>query len=147
MDLRDQLQQTLGSTYVLERELGGGGMSRVFVANETRLNRKVVIKVLSPELAAGVNVDRFEREIQLAASLQQANIVPIISAGDTNGYPYYTMPFVEGKSLRTRLNEEGALPINTVTGRSEEHTSELQSRLHLVCRLLLEKKINTHLMT
>ena len=116
MDLRDQLQQTLGSTYVLERELGGGGMSRVFVANETRLNRKVVIKVLSPELAAGVNVDRFEREIQLAASLQQANIVPIISAGDTNGYPYYTMPFVEGKSLRTRLNEEGALPINTVTG-------------------------------
>src|SRR5687767_13489622 len=116
MDLRDQLQQTLGSTYVLERELGGGGMSRVFVANETRLNRKVVIKVLSPELAAGVNVDRFEREIQLAASLQQANIVPIISAGDTNGYPYYTMPFVEGKSLRTRLSEEGALPINTVTG-------------------------------
>ena len=116
MDLRDQLQQTLGSTYVLERELGGGGMSRVFVANETRLNRKVVIKVLSPELAAGVNVERFEREIQLAASLQQANIVPIISAGDTKGYPYYTMPFVEGKSLRARLNEEGALPISTVVG-------------------------------
>ena len=114
MDLRDQLQHTLGTTYVLERELGGGGMSRVFVANETRLNRKVVIKVLSPELAAGVNAERFEREIQLAASLQQANIVPIISAGDTNGYPYYTMPFVEGKSLRARLGEEGALPINSV---------------------------------
>ena len=116
MDLRDQLQQTLGTTYVLERELGGGGMSRVFVANETRLNRKVVIKVLSPELAAGVNVDRFEREIQLAASLQQANIVPIISAGDTRGLPYYTMPFVEGKSLRARLSEEGALPISSVVG-------------------------------
>ena len=79
MDLRDQLQETLGTTYVLERELGGGGMSRVFVANETRLNRKVVIKVLSPELSAGVNVERFEREIQLAASLQQANIVPLLS--------------------------------------------------------------------
>ncbi len=116
MDLREQLQQTLGTTYVLERELGGGGMSRVFVANETRLNRKVVIKVLSPELAAGVNVDRFEREIQLAASLQQANIVPIISAGDTRGLPYYTMPLVEGKSLRARLSEEGALPITTVVG-------------------------------
>ena len=116
MDLRQQLQETLGSTYVLERELGGGGMSRVFVANETRLNRKVVIKVLSPELAAGVNVERFEREIQLAASLQQANIVPIISAGDTKGYPYYTMPFVEGKSLRARLGEGGALPINSVVG-------------------------------
>ena len=114
--LRDQLQETLGTTYVLERELGGGGMSRVFVANETRLNRKVVIKVLSPELSAGVNVDRFEREIQLAASLQQANIVPIISAGDTRGLPYYTMPFVEGKSLRARLSEEGALPISTVVG-------------------------------
>lgn len=116
MDLRDQLQQTLGTKYVLERELGGGGMSRVFVANETRLNRKVVIKVLSPELAAGVNVDRFEREIQLAASLQQANIVPIIFAGDTRGLPFYTMPFVEGKSLRARLNEEGALPISSVVG-------------------------------
>jgi tetratricopeptide (TPR) repeat protein len=116
LELRDQLQQTLGTTYVLERELGGGGMSRVFVANETRLNRKVVIKVLSPELSAGVNVDRFEREIQLAASLQQANIVPIISAGDTNGLPYYTMPFVEGKSLRARLAEEGQLPISTVVG-------------------------------
>ena len=75
MDLRDQLQETLGATYSLERELGGGGMSRVFVAQERRLNRKVVIKVLSPELAAGVSADRFEREIQLAASLQQANIV------------------------------------------------------------------------
>jgi tRNA A-37 threonylcarbamoyl transferase component Bud32/tetratricopeptide (TPR) repeat protein len=116
MELREQLQQTLGSTYVLERELGGGGMSRVFVANETRLNRKVVIKVLSPELAAGVNAERFEREIQLAASLQQANIVPIISAGETKGYPYYTMPFVEGKSLRARLSEQGALPISTVVG-------------------------------
>ena len=116
MDLRDQLQETLGTNYVLERELGGGGMSRVFVANETRLNRKVVIKVLSPELAAGVNVDRFEREIQLAASLQQANIVPIISAGDTKGLPYYTMPLVEGKSLRARLSEGGALPISTVVG-------------------------------
>jgi serine/threonine-protein kinase len=116
LDLREQLQKTLGTTYVLERELGGGGMSRVFVANETRLNRKVVIKVLSPELSAGVNVERFEREIQLAASLQQANIVPIISAGDTDGLPYYTMPFVEGKSLRGRLSEEGPLPISSVVG-------------------------------
>lgn len=116
MDLRDRLQQTLGTTYVLERELGGGGMSRVFVASEPRLNRKVVIKVLSPELSAGVNVDRFEREIQLAASLQQANIVPIISAGDTDGLPYYIMPFVEGRSLRARLTEEGPLPITTVVG-------------------------------
>src|SRR5688572_33414655 len=114
MDLLQQLQQTLGTTYALDRELGGGGMSRVFVANERRLNRRVVIKVLSPELAAGVSGDRFEREIQLAASLQQANIVPILNAGETEGLPFYTMPFVDGESLRARLSKSGALPIGTV---------------------------------
>ena len=66
-DLREQLQRTLGDAYRLERELGGGGMSRVFVATEAALGRQVVIKVLLPELAAGVSVDRFRREIQLAA--------------------------------------------------------------------------------
>ena len=114
MDLKQQLQQTLGASYVLDRELGGGGMSRVFVADERRLNRKVVIKVLSPELAAGVSAERFEREIQLAASLQQANIVPILAAGETEGLPFYTMPFVDGESLRAHLSKSGPLPIGTV---------------------------------
>src|SRR6516164_2014365 len=77
-DLRDQLQTTLGTAYNLGDELGGGGMSRVFVADETRLGRKVVVKLLSPELAAGVSAERFEREIMTAASLQQANIVPVL---------------------------------------------------------------------
>ena len=102
-DLRDHLQATLGSAYTLERELGGGGMSRVFLADEARLRRKVVVKVLSPELFEGISAERFEREIQLAASLQQANIVPVLSAGDAGGMPYYTMPFVDGESLRARL--------------------------------------------
>jgi len=101
--LLEQLQASLGTAYTIERELGGGGMSRVFLATENRLNRKVVVKVLSPDLAAGVSADRFEREIQLAAQLQQANIVPLISTGDTNGLPYFTMPFVEGESLRARI--------------------------------------------
>src|SRR3954470_18648503 len=82
-------------------------MSRVFLATENRLNRKVVVKVLSPDLAAGVNAERFEREIQLAARLQQANIVPLIATGDTNGLPYFTMPFVEGESLRAHLSARG----------------------------------------
>src|SRR3954463_8902829 len=103
-DLRDELQTTLGSAYSLERELGGGGMSRVFLAEELALGRKVVVKVLSPELLAGVNIDRFRREIQLAARLQQAQIVPVLSAGETQGVPYYTMPFVEGESLRAKLD-------------------------------------------
>jgi tRNA A-37 threonylcarbamoyl transferase component Bud32 len=109
--LRDELQATLGSAYTLERELGGGGMSRVFVADETSLGRKVVVKVLPPELAAAVNVERFRREIQLAARLQHPHIVPLLAAGISNGLPYYTMPFVTGESLRARLARTGELPI------------------------------------
>jgi tetratricopeptide (TPR) repeat protein len=113
-EVRTQLQETLGTAYTLERELGGGGMSRVFVAEETALRRKVVVKVLPPELTAGVNVDRFNREILLAAGLQHPHIVPVLAAGETHGLPYYTMPFVEGESLRARL-AKGALGITEVT--------------------------------
>jgi serine/threonine-protein kinase len=112
--LREQLQRTLGSSYALERELGGGGMSRVFMAREAALERDVVVKVLAPELAAGVSAERFAREIKLAAALQQANIVPLLSAGETDGLPYYTMPFVDGLSLRARLERNGPLPVGEV---------------------------------
>ena len=101
--LRDRLQSSLGAAYTLERELGGGGMSRVFVAEERRFGRRVVIKVLPPELAAELSAERFEREIALAAQLQQANIVPLLTAGDVGGLPWYSMPYVEGESLRARL--------------------------------------------
>ncbi len=102
-DLREQLQRTLGAAYTIERELGGGGMSRVFLAEDVRLGRRVVVKVLSPELGAGVSADRFEREIKLAARLQHPHIVPLLAAGDVDGLPYYTMPYVTGASLRERL--------------------------------------------
>jgi len=110
MDLRDELQSALGSTYTLDRELGGGGMSRVFAATETALGRKVVIKVLPVELGAGVNVDRFKREILLAANLQHPHIVPVLAAGEIDGVPYYTMPLIDGESLRARL-ARGPMPI------------------------------------
>ena len=110
--LLEQLQQSLGSAYTIDRELGGGGMSRVFLATENRLNRKVVVKVLSPELAKSVSAERFEREIQLAAQLQQANIVPLLATGETDGLPYFTMPFVEGESLRARIAENHKFTIN-----------------------------------
>ncbi len=109
-DLKEQLQRTLGDNYTIERELGGGGMSRVFLAHETALGRLVVIKVLSPTLAAGISADRFTREVRLASQLQQANIVPVFSTGVSGGLPYYTMPFVDGLSLRARL-ESGRVPI------------------------------------
>lgn len=78
-DLREQLQTTLSDAYRLERELGGGGMSRVFLAEERALGRRVVVKVLSPDLAAGVNLDRFKREILLTARLQHPHIVPVFT--------------------------------------------------------------------
>ena len=110
-ELRDQLQANLSDSYTLERELGGGGMSRVFTAEESALGRRVVVKVLSPDLAAGVSAERFKREIQLTARLQHPHIVPILSTGDADGLPYYTMPFVEGESLRVRLLRTGAMSV------------------------------------
>lgn len=95
--IRDQLQATLGQAYRIERELGGGGMSRVFIAEETAFGRQVVVKVLPPELMEGVSVERFNREILLAAKLQHPHIVPVLTAGETQGLPYYTMPLAEGE--------------------------------------------------
>ncbi len=110
-DLLPDLQAALGGEYRFEKELGGGGMSRVYVAVELGLERRVVIKVLPPELGAGVNVDRFRRETQLAASLQHPHIVPLLTAGAAGNLLYYTMPFVEGESLRARLAREAELPV------------------------------------
>jgi len=112
--LREQLQATLGSAYEVERELGGGGMSRVFVAAETALGRTVVIKVLPPEMSSAVSAERFRREIQLAARLQHPHIVPVLTAGEASGLLFYTMPFVEGESLRAQLTRGGELPVANV---------------------------------
>ncbi len=108
--LRDQLQQALAEQYRIDRELGGGGMSRVFLATELALDRRVVLKILPPELASGVSVVRFKREISMAARLQHAHIVPLHSAGEAAGLPWFSMPYVEGESLRARLGR-GELPI------------------------------------
>jgi serine/threonine-protein kinase len=101
----DEIRASFAAGYDLERELLGGGMSRVFLANERSLGRKVVIKVLPPELAAGVNQERFRREVQLAAQLQHPHIVPLYSAGAQGELLYYTMPFIEGESLKHALQE------------------------------------------
>ena len=110
--LRDHLQASLGGALTLERELGGGGMARVFVATDPALGRQVVVKVLSPEAAEGLSAERFTREIRLAAALQDPHIVPVLTAGQTNdGLPYFTMPFVTGESLRARM-ARGRLPLD-----------------------------------
>lgn len=108
--LLHELKDALGDAYTIERELAGGGMSRVFVAREHALGREVVIKVLPPELAAGVNRDRFRREVQLAARLSHPYIVPLLNAGEHGELLWFTMPYIAGESLRTRLTR-GRLPV------------------------------------
>ncbi|HEX6089567.1 MAG TPA: serine/threonine-protein kinase [Gemmatimonadales bacterium] len=109
-----RLEAALSPAYTIERELMGGGMSHVYLATERALGRSVVVKVLPPELAAGVNRERFRREIHLAAQLQHPHIVPLLTAGEDGDLLYYTMPFVSGESLRVRLEERGQLPIKDV---------------------------------
>jgi eukaryotic-like serine/threonine-protein kinase len=110
-ELAARLTAALDERYAVERELGGGGMARVFVATERALGRHVVIKVLPNDVGAGLSIERFKREIAFAARLQHANIVPLLAAGEVDGLPYYTMPFVEGMSLRSRLEREGRLTV------------------------------------
>src|SRR5256712_1398189 len=110
-DLQARLQAALGDAYQVERELGGGGMSRVFVATEASLHRAVVIKLLPPEFASEVSEARFKQEIELAAHLQHPNILPLLTAGAKGDLLFYVMPFVSGESLRHRLTREGKLPV------------------------------------
>ena len=111
--LRESLAAALAGVYTFERELGGGGMARVFVAEESSLGRKVVVKVLPSEKSGGVSAKRFAREIWLSARLSHPHIVPLLSAGEAGGQPYYTMPLVEGESLRERI-DRGPIPIPEV---------------------------------
>jgi len=109
VSILSQLQDALGDRYDFERELGGGGMSLVFLATERALARRVVIKVLHPELGQSVNAERFRQEIATLATLQHPQIVPILSAGNAGALLYYVMPFVAGESLRARLERDGAM--------------------------------------
>ena len=113
-DFSEHLQEALGTNYQLDRELTGGGMSRVFVAIDRLLGRKVVVKVLPPELAAGVNRERFRREIQVAAQLQHPHIVPLLSAGEQGDLLWYTMPYIEGESLRAAVERKRPFTVREV---------------------------------
>ena len=110
-DFPDRLRASLADRYRIERELGGGGMSRVFVATELALGREVVIKVVSPDAMDSGAAERFAREVQLAARLQHTNIVPVLAAGEADGTAYYTMPYVRGESLRARM-ARGPVPVD-----------------------------------
>ncbi|WP_411282509.1 serine/threonine-protein kinase [Gemmatimonas sp.] len=109
-DFRAQLQANLQATFSLERELGGGGMSRVFLATENALDRRVVIKTVPGDMLSAAAAERFRREILTAARLSHPNIVPVLAAGDAGGVPWFSMPWVEGASLREQL-QRGPMPL------------------------------------
>ncbi len=110
-DLRTQLQSGLSGSYTLERELGRGGMAMVYLAHDLKHDRPVALKVLHPDLAASLGPERFQREIRFAARLQHPHVLTVLDSGETAGQLWFTMPYVEGESLRSRLNREGQLAL------------------------------------
>ena len=111
MDAIAQLNTSLAGRYTLEREIGAGGMATVYLARDLKHDRKVALKVLKPELGAVLGVERFLSEIKVTANLQHPNLLPLFDSGEANGLLFYVMPFVEGESLRARLDREKQLPV------------------------------------
>ncbi len=107
----DRLETALADRYTIERELGAGGMATVYLAEDTKLERKVAIKVLKPELAAVLGGERFLREVKITARLEHPHILGLHDSGEADSFLYYVIPYVEGESLRDRLNREKQLPI------------------------------------
>ena len=110
-DLSERVRASLAGRYTIERELGRGGMATVYLARDVKHDRPVALKVLRPELAASVGAERFLREIQVTAHLTHPNILPLLDSGRADDFLYYVTPYVEGESLRNRLDREGQLPV------------------------------------
>jgi eukaryotic-like serine/threonine-protein kinase len=128
-DALQRLSAALAGRYVVERELGRGGMATVYLAQDVKHHRSVAIKVLSDELSAAVGAERFLREVEIAASLTHPNILPLLDSGETGGrdsQPYYMMPFIEGESLRDRMSREGQLPVDEAVRLAREVADALQ---------------------
>jgi len=124
-DVPNGFRAALADRYTVERELGSGGMATVYLAQDLKHARKVAIKVLRPELAAAIGVDRFVREIEIAAHLTHPHILPLFDSGQADGLLYYVMPYVEGESLRDRLTREGKLPVATAVRLTDQIASAL----------------------
>jgi serine/threonine protein kinase len=107
-----RLVSALAGRYTIERELGRGGMATVYLATDVKHGRRVAVKVLDPELAGSIGPERFLQEIRIAARLTHANILPLHDSGEADGLLYYVMPYVEGESLRDRLDRERHLAID-----------------------------------
>src|SRR5438552_15634410 len=120
-----RVQAALAGRYTIERELGRGGMATVYLAQDRKHHRQVAIKVLKPELAAALGPERFLREIDTAARLTHPHILPLHDSGEAAGLLYYVMPYVEGETLRDRLEREGQLPLEEAVRITREVSSAL----------------------
>src|SRR5213593_2182489 len=119
-DDAERVRASLAGRYTIERELGRGGMATVYLAQDLKYDRPVAVKVLRPELAAVLGAERFLHEIRLTAQLQHPHILPLYDSGDADGMLYYVMPYVEGESLRGRLNRERQVPLDDALRISRE---------------------------
>ncbi len=111
-DALDRLKAALADRYSIVREVGAGGMATVYLAQDLKHERQVAVKVLKPELAQALGAERFLREIKTTANLRHPHILPLYDSGEADGFLYYVMPFVEGESLRDRLDREKQLPLD-----------------------------------
>jgi len=125
-DRARDLASPLADRYRLERELGRGGMATVYLARDLRYDRPVALKRLHPSLAAVLGADRFLQEIRLTAQLNHPNILALYDSGEADGVPFYVMPFVEGESLRDRINRDRQLPIEAALDLARQVASALQ---------------------
>ncbi len=129
-DLLERIKRSLAERYMIDRELGRGGMAVVYLARDLKHDRDVALKVLRPELGRSIGTDRFLREIRIEASLQHPHILPLHDSGEADGLLYYSMPFVEGESLRERINREeqltieGAVAIAIDVAQALQHANE-----------------------
>src|SRR5688500_6688703 len=106
MSVPDRLVASLADRYRIERELGAGGMATVYLAQDLKHDRRVAIKVLKPELAAVLGAERFVVEIKTTASLQHPHLLPLFDSGTADGFLFYVMPYIQGETIREKLNRE-----------------------------------------
>jgi serine/threonine-protein kinase len=141
-----QLLRSLADRYTIERELGRGGMATVYLALDTRHHRRVAVKVLHPELSAVIGSERFLKEIEVTAGLQHPHILPLFDSGDVDGQLYYVMPFVDGETLRARLEREKQLPVEDAIRIATEVASALEyaHKRHVVHRDIKPENILLH---
>ncbi len=107
-----RLTAALSDRYLIERELGQGGMATVYLAHDLKHERQVAIKVLREDLSASLGAGRFLREIKIAAQLQHPHILPLLDSGEADGFLFFVMPYIKGQSLRERIAREGELPVH-----------------------------------